>query len=317
MRYLAAFAAVFVAPLVVPVVLILTTPRVAVAADDTTVAREHFEKGKAFMDLGKYNEAAAEYEAAYAAKPDPTLLLNLAQAHRQAGNAEKALRFYRKYLQYVPKSPYRADIEDKIAALEKQVKEGTSTAPPPANNASSGSTAPAPPGTGTGQPPYSPPPPAPPPGYEPPPSGYPSSSTPPPPAGPPPAASSPPPAAAVDHGKNLKIAAYAAGGLGVVSFVLAAVFAAQAKDAAQKIETAAAAGGTFDATLQNQDSRGRSAQTKEVAFLVVGVAALAGGGVLYYFGRRQGGEGAPAPGTVALLPAASATDLGAALRVTF
>lgn len=297
----------------------LATPRRAFAADDTTVAREHFEKGKAFMDLAKYNEAAAEYEAAYAAKPDPTLLLNLAQAYRQAGNAEKALRFYRKYLQYVPKSPYRADIEEKIEALEKQVKEGTSTAPAPA-------------GAGAGQAAYPPPPPPPPPppSSEPPPSSYPGTaalpgSAAPSPTGGPPPFSAPPPAT-VDHGKNLKIAAYATGGAGLLSLVVAAIFGAQAKDAAQKIETAAASGGTFDTTLQTQDSRGRSAQGKQVAFLVVGVAALAGGGVLYYLGRRQSTEGAtapgtvagaPAPGTVALLPAASPTDLGAALRVTF
>ena len=260
-------------------------PRTAAAADDTTVAREHFEKGKAFMDLAKYNEAAAEYEAAYAAKPDPALLLNLAQAYRQAGNAEKALRFYRKYLQHVPKSPYRADIEEKIEALDKQIKEGTSTAPPPASSGgtgSSGTTLPTPPpGGGTGQPPYPTTTTPGPGGSEPPPSnGYPLSTVPPPPP-PPPGGPAPLPApapATADHGSNLKLAAYATGGVGVLSFVLAAVFGAQAKDAARKIETAAAAGGgSFDTTLQTQDSRGRSAQTKEVVSLVVGVAALAGG----------------------------------------
>ena len=82
------------------------------AADETSAAREHAQKGKAFMDLGKYAEAAAEYEAAYADKQDPTLLLNLAQAYRLDGNGNKAIFFYRKYLQHVPKSPYRADIEE-------------------------------------------------------------------------------------------------------------------------------------------------------------------------------------------------------------
>ena len=91
----------------------------SLAADETSVAREHAQKGKAFMDLGKYSEAAAEYEAAYADKQDPTLLLNLAQAYRMAGNGNKAMFFYRKYLQHAPKSPYRADIEDKIGDVGK------------------------------------------------------------------------------------------------------------------------------------------------------------------------------------------------------
>jgi tetratricopeptide (TPR) repeat protein len=310
-------------------------PGMASAADDTTVAREHFEKGKAFMDLAKYNEAAAEYEAAYAAKPDPALLLNLAQAYRQAGNADKALHFYRKYLQHVPKSPYRADIEDKIAALEKQIKEGGATTPPPAGGGTSGgsgntgnpgnpgwSTTPPPPnGSGTGQPPYTPPPPPPPPplgsGEAVPPAGGTSLGTVPPPPGGNAPAIPVGPGASPDPGKSLKVAGYAVGGFGVVSFVLAAVFGAQAKDAAKKIEDAAARGGTYDMTLQNQDSRGRSAQGREVVSIVVGVAALAGGGVLYYLGRRKTSEAAAVGGTVALLPSASATDLGAALRVTF
>jgi tetratricopeptide (TPR) repeat protein len=297
------------------VALVVAAPRVATAADDTSVAREHFEKGKAFMDLGKYNEAAAEYEAAYADKPDPTLLLNLAQAYRQAGNGEKALRFYRKYLQYVPRSPYRADIEDKIAALEKQQGktpgEGTTTVTPAPESSTA---SPAPPAN------TSPPPPPPaPPTYTPPPpvDPYP----PYPGATPAPVGATPVRAAGpVDHGKNLKLAGLVTGGVGVASVVLGAVFGAQAKDAQKKVEDGAVPGSIFNANLQDQDARGRAAQTKEVTFLVIGVAALAGGGALYYYGRRQGSEVAAGPRaahTVALLPAASKTDLGAALRVTF
>src|SRR5438128_9667623 len=130
MRNLATVWTLFGLVLLVPIL----APRAAQAADDTATAREHFEKGKTLMDLTKYNEAAAEYEAAYAAKPDPTLLYNIAQAYRLAGNPEKAVHFYRKYLQYVPKSPYRSDVEEKIATLEKQIKSGEgSTSPPPPN----------------------------------------------------------------------------------------------------------------------------------------------------------------------------------------
>jgi tetratricopeptide (TPR) repeat protein len=318
MRYPAAFVAAFV---MVVGLISIAAPRAARAADETTQAREHFEKGKAYMDLGKYGEAAAEYEAAYAAKPDPALLLNLAQAYRQAGNADKALRFYRKYLEKVPKTPYRADIEEKIAALEKQVKTGEgTTAPTPANGTGTE------PGSGTGQPAYNtapPPPPPPPTGYGDPgagngagPAGYPGYPMT---TG---AATQAPmgaPSAAVDHGKNLKLAGLIVGGVGVLSLVAAAVYGAQAKDSAKKIEDAAALGGTFDSDLQMQDSKGRSAQAKEITFLVVGVAAVAGGGVLYYLGTRKSKEVASATARrhIALLPAASPTEVGAALRVTF
>jgi tetratricopeptide (TPR) repeat protein len=318
------------------------------AAGETTVAREHAQKGKAFMDLGKYSEAAAEYEEAYADKPDPALLLNLAQAYRLAGNGDKAVFFYRKYLQYVPKSPYRADIEEKIAALEKSgasaEKAGRSpvtstasgaptsapTSPPPASQTPSGSPG-APPGPQT----TTPPPGAPPatgepnanlaPGANPPNAATPGSMTPPLEA--PGSAPAPAPASAVDHGKNLRLGGLIAGGVGVASFVAAGIFGSQAKDAARNVEMVAASGGNYD-QVKDQDSRGRTAQGREAVSIIIGVVALAGGGVLYYLGARHPAtEGATPSGgpAVSLLPAAaldqlgarSGTRLGADLRVTF
>ena len=300
------------------------------AADETSSAREHAQKGNAFMDLGKYPEAAAEYEAAYADKPDPALLLNLAQAYRLAGNGEKAVFFYRKYLQHVPKSPYRADIEEKIAALEKTGPTGTGASP---DKSHAGALAPPPAGETAGTPPSAPPPATPAPMTSPPPGptathapGGPGAGpaapgtnpmvAPNPPPGPE-TPGPPPPAAAgpIDHGKNLRLAGMVTGGAGVLSFVVAAIFGGQAKDAAKNVEKTASNGGTFD---PSEDQRGRSAQTREVTFIVVGTAALAAGGVIYYLGARHPSEGgSPPPGSVALLPAAAPDRVGAALRVTF
>src|ERR1700747_636344 len=118
--------------LVVPLLVLCLLPAGAARAEDTTAAREHYQKGTAFFDLGKYADAIKEFEAAYEAKNDPAFLYNLAQAHRLAGNPEQALRFYRTYLRKNPKPPNRADIEEKIAQLEKLVdqKTATQTSPP-------------------------------------------------------------------------------------------------------------------------------------------------------------------------------------------
>src|SRR5215471_3837463 len=93
------------------------------AAEDAAAAsaREHYQKGTAYYDLGKYTEAIKEFEAAYEIKNDPALLFNLAQSHRLAGNAEQALHFYRTYLRRVPKAPNRSEIEAHISALEQQI----------------------------------------------------------------------------------------------------------------------------------------------------------------------------------------------------
>src|SRR4051812_40977344 len=57
-------------------------------------AKEHYLKGGRFYDLGKYDDAIREFEAAYENRPDPAFLYNLAQSHRLAGHNNDAIRFY-------------------------------------------------------------------------------------------------------------------------------------------------------------------------------------------------------------------------------
>jgi hypothetical protein len=95
-------------------------PRAATGAtEDPTAARAHFKTGSTYYDLGKYDDAIREFEAAYEAKSDPAFLFNLAQAHRLADHPAEALHFYRTYLRYVPDPPNLADIEAKMKALER------------------------------------------------------------------------------------------------------------------------------------------------------------------------------------------------------
>src|SRR5437762_2788493 len=67
-------------------------------ADVTEDARIHYQKALAAYGLSNFAEAATEYEQAFALKPDPALLYNAAQAHRLAGNPERALQLYQNYL---------------------------------------------------------------------------------------------------------------------------------------------------------------------------------------------------------------------------
>jgi len=136
-------------------------------AEDAASAREHYERGTKFYDIGKYDEAIREFEAAYEAKSDPAFIYNLAQAHRLAGHNQEALQLYRNYLRYVPNPPNRADIDERIRGLERAIAErsATGTATPPASGPSPQpgptSTSPSAPAA---PPPSAPPPPAPAPG---------------------------------------------------------------------------------------------------------------------------------------------------------
>ena len=92
-------------------------------ADDAAVdepvaqAREHYAKGTKAFELGLYDEAIAEYMAAYKSKDDPALLFNLGQANRLAGHLAEATHFYRLYLRKSPEAPNRAEIEARIGEL--------------------------------------------------------------------------------------------------------------------------------------------------------------------------------------------------------
>jgi len=93
------------------------------AQDDVAAAREHFAKGTRAFDLGQYDEAAKEYEAAYKAKDDPALLFNIGQAYRQLGEKVAAVRAYKGYLRRMPDAPNRAVVEARIAELSHAIEE--------------------------------------------------------------------------------------------------------------------------------------------------------------------------------------------------
>jgi tetratricopeptide (TPR) repeat protein len=91
------------------------------ARDDVQAAREHFTKGKRLYDVGRFAEAAKEYEAAYQEKDDPALLFNIGQAHRLAGNAKQSLLAYKAFLRNVPDPPNQLEVEARVRELQAVV----------------------------------------------------------------------------------------------------------------------------------------------------------------------------------------------------
>ena len=90
-------------------------------AEDIEAARQHYQQGSKQFDLGLYDKAIQEYMAAYDAKPDPALLYNIAQAHKLAGHAAEAIRFYRVYLMRVRDAPNGDEVRAKIAELQRAI----------------------------------------------------------------------------------------------------------------------------------------------------------------------------------------------------
>lgn len=88
---------------------------------DVGRARQHYEAGRAHHKAGRYAEAVREFEAANAIKPHPIFLYDMAQAHRLAGDAPRALEMYRAYLAVEPAAKNKKIVEQRIEALRKQL----------------------------------------------------------------------------------------------------------------------------------------------------------------------------------------------------
>ena len=99
-------------------------------AQDAEKARQLFQQGSKYYDLGQFDKAIEAWQQGYDQKPDPGFLYNIAQAYRQKQDAAKAIFFYKGYLRNSPKAHNRAEVDQKIAALQKQLDAG---APPPGN----------------------------------------------------------------------------------------------------------------------------------------------------------------------------------------
>ena len=78
-------------------------------------AREHYAKGKALYEEGKFAESLTEFTAAYDTKPHPTVLKSIAECQKQLGDILGAVATLEKYVE----SPEATDKE----SVEKNIEE--------------------------------------------------------------------------------------------------------------------------------------------------------------------------------------------------
>src|SRR6185503_10572696 len=90
--------------------------------DDLGQARMHAQKALAAYALGRYAQAASEYEQSFALHADPALLYDAAQSQRLAGNKPRALLLYKNYLRLFENVPNRAEVGRHITELEQAIE---------------------------------------------------------------------------------------------------------------------------------------------------------------------------------------------------
>ncbi len=92
-------------------------------AEEEGKAKTYYDRGTAAFALGKYADAAAAYEKAFELRPDPAILYNAAQAHRLAGNKQRALDLYTSYLRIYGKgAPNKTEVQGHIVDLKKAIE---------------------------------------------------------------------------------------------------------------------------------------------------------------------------------------------------
>jgi len=90
----------------------------ASAGTNDTPGRALFERAETKFNVGRFDEALADYQAAYEIEPLPAFLFNIGQCYRNMGNYERAQFFFRRYTALDPRSPNRPAAESLIAEMD-------------------------------------------------------------------------------------------------------------------------------------------------------------------------------------------------------
>jgi outer membrane receptor protein involved in Fe transport len=107
--------------------LLALLPTVALA-DARLEARRHFQRGMALVAKGEYDDGIAELQQAYAIKPHPNVLFNIARAYSDAGKPADAIKAYEGYLKFEPPDAEQAELA--IARLKGQLPAAKPVEPP-------------------------------------------------------------------------------------------------------------------------------------------------------------------------------------------
>ena len=99
------------------------------ASAEERPGRALFKSAEAKFNVGRFDEALVDYQAAYDAEPLPAFLFNIGQCYRNMGNYERAQFFFRRYTALDPRNPNRHAAERLIAEMDRLAGERPAPAP--------------------------------------------------------------------------------------------------------------------------------------------------------------------------------------------
>lgn len=127
-----------------------------VLAEDEAAGRRHWDRGQELYKLGRYLEAAREFEAGYQVAPRSNFLLNVGHSYRRAQELRRAKTAYETFLKIDPTSAHRPMVEDLIRTIDDALSAQAEPAVTPPARPATPATAPsssAPPPLAGGAPP--------------------------------------------------------------------------------------------------------------------------------------------------------------------
>ncbi len=86
-----------------------------------TLAKKHFELGQEYYQTADYTKALEEFEQAYRLESLPELAFNMGRCYEALNNLERALQYFRLYLEKKPSTPDKAVLELRIKNIEKRL----------------------------------------------------------------------------------------------------------------------------------------------------------------------------------------------------
>jgi len=203
------------------------------AAQAAPTAEELFNAGQSAYDEGNFMLAVERWQESFRLSREPAIYFNIGQAYRLAGDCERALTNYRRFIAADPTSERRAIADELVSELEQKC--GT-----PAPNS--------------------------------------------------------PVAKTVERKatSRLRIAGLATSGAGGALTITGLLYGWRAASLGEEVSSACSVSCDW-ATWKDKDTRGRRYATIGYALDVAGIAAIAGGAVMYYLGRERAVSVVPSP----------------------
>src|ERR1043165_6674106 len=109
------------------IALLIAGPALADARAD---AKRHFREGMSLIAAGPLERGIAELRQAYAIKPHPDVLYDIAKAYVDLGNIPEAISYFKQYVATDPED--KAQVEKVMQRLSQAVAGGGGHPPPAA-----------------------------------------------------------------------------------------------------------------------------------------------------------------------------------------